>query len=1041
MTQQDSEEGLKANARGGFTRRSFMTIAAVGLGGSAISSGFRTQAMAANTSVAESAVQASVTRRVITELNNLRVPEAGTLFTPIWSDAEAIYVAGTVYPETPHSYDPEWGTLKVVRCPKNLAQPVTSSTVGTFLWDMANYGHIGASIAVTDRGTVLTHPSSHGSSSASGVGLAMYRSPTPHSIDEWELVPSPPSVREASYYRRFFRDPYSGTIYMVARGNEFQTLLYRWQDDKQTFSRIDRPNTFRSDGAAPVREGLAHPRIADQRKLAVYGHDLAFAQGPNGSSIMYCVPEFMISMNNETNGSPRRDISIMRSDDGGHSWRKPGRLPSGDPQPIQTETFHPRMPNPVNPSQWLEGNVLTVFPGPAFDASTPHDRRNNATLARVGVTAGGAPVVVANWADPREFPEPPEQNLLDAVRLRSIWAVRIDPDTGQPDEPVKLLQNFPNHHTGFTSVAYTRSGFIVVLGAEAADHMLDGTSYVLSDLNDNEVPYPSGARFFAFTSRDGISWTRHLIDDGRPIGEGGTGGICSANIDAESLERDGLLRIFPLFPSTPARSEIWEIRNLDGIATVNRRSQQAAAPTLRALSFGNRSNLSWDIASTGGASLVHYAVQRAPGVAGPTSSWAANLGFHPSRGNGMVDNLGSSGSTFSYRVFSNSSRGNSPFSAPVTIQSQEIPARPETPNTHAPSDWFQPEQLVRHGTYQAIGVWSNAQPGGQPAVVRDPSLRGPGSWNLPLDTRPRLVCDGPGGYPALRFNRGANSQLLLEVPEANSAGNITVFTVARVNDHKWSTLISHAGANGRMVRWGPHSRTSSTNHQTHYASEYFDLPENTSQIPYSHHRVWAEFGVGPWKVFVSRWENGGGYIRRCFGQINRCCSHMEYNTPTLGDLDKGSEYVPYRFEVWGGGVHPALGRHAAPDVPHISPASPVPTGITHMTIGSAVSIDGSKTHSSSADIAEVVRFNRVLNRGDTQKWVDYLLSVYGIPMTNAVPLDKSAATMVNGSPWNDQYPHSCIYNVTESDLPHPHCGSVMRSYPWTPPGQESAVLG
>ncbi|WP_424936525.1 MULTISPECIES: hypothetical protein [Bacteria] len=942
-----------------------------------------------------------------------RVPSTIGLHNPIWSDADAVYVADTLFvPEAQPQSWVLWGKLTVVRYPKNNRHAQEAAEVMTAWYDATNVGHRGASVAVTEEGTVIAHASSHGPTYANSTGLYLQRSTRPHAVkatsgrteDAWSTVMSSPgSVNNSSYYRRFFRDPYTGHLYLVARGNELQVLLLRWVSERQTFVRVDRPNTRRRDtGAGPwVLPGLTHPMahgtyptpggrddLVPGDTLAVYGHDIAFAKGSGTSSIMYTVPEFMVSEDRQTNGWPRRDISIMRSDDGGHTWRQPGSDPSTG---IAPETFRPPMYDPANPSVLVPGNVKVVFPGPPFTASTPHHMRNNAVGARVAVGAGGVPIVGAAWADPDESPG---ASIEDNRRHRSTWVARVDPETGAVTR-TKLVPHRDGLHAAMPTMAYTSSGLVVVVAAEVDDHDMNGNTYVPGEQGYAGTPFPTSS-LFAFTSVDGgLTWNRYTIDNGAQTTDESGAFISSsgAYIDTEALERDSVLRLYPAFPGAARKAVVWEVRGIPEIDGMAKGPRPIAKPTLRGVALpGNRVNLSWDMADGGGSAYNWYSVQRTNGVATAASTWTSLLGFDPAKSKGMIDRV-ASGSTYSYRFFgSTATKGNGPFSDPVTV-SYTAPARQAPAGGATPSAWLRAEDVIA-ATYEGVGTWKSAIPNGPDAVTLDPALRTLSGWNTPLDARPRLICDGPGGRPALRFDRGAKTQLVLPVPAATSTSSFTVIVVARVRDGQvgdrrdgpaqWSQLIGHADADGKMRPNGPASRIDGNALQSHYLGDngYEKLPHQvggsiwgTRVVDYGAFDGGSGYGIGSWRVFATRWyvENG---VRKVSGSINFC----------LGNL----------------ATEPVQGQPAT--FPLETP--PVPW----MTIGAA-SI-GATTFTSAIDVAEVVRFERLLGRGEVRTWVTYLSQVYGLPLTNAVLRDT-------GAPFDPMtYPLPCVRNPEESDTPH-----------------------
>ncbi|QWL31178.1 hypothetical protein [Rathayibacter toxicus] len=996
----------------GPTRRGFFAVAACGIGAAIVADtvgGAQTAfgLVRQGVEVVTKPVPASATVP-LTSVTGKRLPQSIALYTPLWSDAEAVYVIDTIPTSDDH------GVCRVVRYPKSNPQAQTSTDLGVFPLDAHNFGHRGASITTTDSGTVLAHPAIHNIE----VGMTMKRSTQNRSIDQWTTVPPGNRTELASFYRRFFRDPYSGATYLIVRGQSWDIALFKWDEKRRMWHSVDRPNTGSAEGKVP--QGLV-----GEEGIAPYGTEIAFARPTAHSHTIYCAPEFVVGAKNSDGhfpraGFPRRDVSIMRSDDGGHTWRRPGA------SAITTDRFRPRMPNPKDSSQWIDGNVAVVFRGPSFDGSYPTTSRHNAGGARIGVTAANEPVIVSSWSDP-EGNEPGTTTMADGSvvkgvpdswRLRSVWAAWVNPDVDGDIVRTELLRPETDRHTGIPSLAYTTSGLIVVVVSAVFDTTKGDWTHIKTPPPAQYSPYPSDVPLYAFFSKDGKVWRRYLLHTGTQASDGSGDGISGAYIDSQALENERVLRIYPCFPGDPGRAEVWEYTDIPELHEIATPTPQAPdAPTASIVTTEGRNHVTWNLPSDHGAAVTSYGVYRkvSGDLLDPANfegQYKVASAFAP----GWIQNA-APGSTVSYKVVATSSIGSA--TSNIVTVTNTANQRPAAPEGATPQQWFRADAAPL-GNYWAVGRWESTVPDAtgvtRSAVAFSSDLRSntTADYAPTKDARPRYIADGPNGFPALRFTRETSSQLVLEVP---TSGDLTVLTVARLTDPDWSTLISHADSDGKMVKWGPHSRTNVTEHQTHYASEYFD----GSNDVLTHHRVFSAHGTGPWKIFVSQWFVQKGR-RRMGGQVNRCLVHQFYNE---NDRNGGAPWytpiVPWDETFWPGEKDSHGNVISSRDPADVSDTEPVPTTAQYMTIGATMSTGG-KQYNSAADIAEVIRFDSALSREQIATWVNYMLNVHHIALENGVPLDNGIADQTVGQ--------SCIADPEYSNAPHGTCANTLKAVPY-----------
>ncbi|NQX11389.1 hypothetical protein HQQ80_07120 [Microbacteriaceae bacterium VKM Ac-2855] len=1028
-------------------------MSAVALAALAVSQSSPTRAAAATTAapavatgaeVAATAFSGSVSRTTVAAFDTTRLVQGGAIYTPIWSDDDAVYIAdSTPIPWTDKTVRMPKANFAVTRIPSSGA--ATTTTIGSFFYDKTNVGHRNSSVAVTDDGRVIAHPATHANAdTAYSPAMAIFRSRAVHDVAGFDLLESAPAGYAGSCYRRFFRDPHTKALFMVARGTLCQAIIWRWVPQLQNFVRVDRPGTSLDSGSAGTQEGLnlvntlktvtingKATKVIDKPKTGGYGHEIAFMKAGVGSSVMYCVPEFTVnsdpgeSVNGYPSygqaGYPRRDIALTRSLDGGHTWQTLDLTGQGGAASATIAgPFTPDLPDGT------KGNVDIVFPGPTYNPNIPagpaqDQTRNNAVGAHVAVS-GNRVVVVSNW-DGRSPTGTPD-GLVDAKRVRGLYARTYDAVAKKWLTPAATLiapkeivwkdaaqtqiDETKTYHAGLSNVAYTSTGRIVVVASDHDDHALGGAGLVqapaadiVDDLKDGAGvptprdkaagPYPATTQLFVFTSTDGVTWAKYRIDSAAAAAAaaGMTAAPAgSAYIDAPALEREGRIRLYPVFPGDPKRAEIWDV-SIPGF-TGTAAPQVADAPLLAAATIGNSINLAATFGADGGRAITKYHVYRGSSKTATGSGiWATMSGV-----NGVLDLDAPVGSTRSYQVAAVDSSGAVGTKSPIIWidNSNRTPARPPMPNalsqsgSSAPYTFTERAPMVptlvyrsesigirtngsplqtgdRIGTWQSTGSAATAAKGALTAV--NEARTNPVSTT---DSRPYLISDGPNGFPAVRFTRTAASRLLIERPTAISdeAAPITTFVVARLRDYGWHHLVSSQGASGRMLADQPHSRTSLQSHETRFTDAGLDAAGSANPAR-MRHTVTKRATLGPWMVYVSQWRARTD-VRRISGQMNFC----------EGDVQ---EYPQPNYSTGG------WWQDASFMGPTVSAAPGTPA--KHMTLGSVVDMAGTRL-TSEMDIAEVMRFDNSLGRPDMQRIVRYLMKRYALTESVLVPQDVAS---------------------------------------------------
>ncbi|PPG20415.1 hypothetical protein C5D16_07760 [Rathayibacter toxicus] len=1042
------EVTAKGPARRTFLAASTATVAAMAVAEATPAQADASASLALSPEVSTTAFSGTLTRKIVPAFDTKRLVQGASLYTPIWSDKDAIYIADStpILPWDRTATPGPKANFIVTRIPKDGSTP-TTATVGNFFYDKTNVGHRGASVVVSDDGRVLAHPAVHSSPNVQiSVPLAVFRSRASHDISGFDLLETASGGFAGSSYRRFFRDPNTRGLYMLVRGTLNQSILWRWDKPRQNFERMDRPGTAvdvwdsgRQDGLNLVNTLKTVPdgkgglmKVIDKAKTGGYGHEVAFVASGSVVPVIYCVPEFTVNSapgeiisgypTYGQGGYPRRDIALVRSIDGGYTWQSLDL--SGESGAVSypvPDAFTPNL------SDGTVGNVDIAFPGPTYDRSNPDPvaqdaTRNNAVGARIAVS-GNRVIVVANW-DGRTPTPGVSDGLTDAQRIRGLYARTYDSVQKRWLAPVTTLiaptpliyqdpaktrpdQN-QSYHAGLASVVSTSDGRVVVIASDHDDHRLDGGGLVqtpdsdlVDDLTDSSGqrtprdkaagPFPSSVRLFAFVTREGANWTKYRLDDvaaaartsqmtQTPAG--------AAFIDAPALERDGVIRLYPVFAGDPKRSELWEVK-IPGFTDVVTPQAIPEAPLVTGVTMGNSINLNVVLQDDGGRTATKYRVYR--GTTSKTAvggTWAVvnDLG-------GVIDTNAPSGALRSYQVAAVDAAGTEGKRSPIIWfdGSNRTPARAPMPNALAQSGSFAPFTFTEKSpmmpsliyrsddvgarsdgsplqTGDRIGLWrssgtASSEARGESRAVNEARTNPDDN----TDSRPFLVSGGPNGYPAVRFTRAAASRLLVERPTSitNDATPVTTFVVARLRDYDWNYLISSQAANGRMAPDQEHSRTNTILHETRFTDAGLTAAGVASPERIVH-SVRRRSTTGRWVVYVSQWRTQDD-VRRISGQITLC----------EGD---NQEYP--RWDAPTGTWRDRLDTLA----PSVSSAPGTPA--KYMTIGSVVDMAGTRLVSE-VDIAEIIRFDQPMGRPDMRRIVQYLIARYALPTSILIPQDTS----------------------------------------------------
>jgi len=263
-----------------------------------------------------------------------------SLYTPIWTTANAVYV---VAPVTIGGVQQS----RLAKLDKNTYQMIQDVQLTTGTHD-TTIGHRDGSVCVTDDGKVIAYGEAH---HTSWRGVA---SPT-EDISALAATTAPTGLDTNCSYRRFFRNQFDGSMWMGARGNGYLAGIYKWNG-----------STFDRKGADFLAGNAAS-------YLGSYGMEIAFAS----VDTLYVTTEFLQGDGPFTmSGYPRQNISLIKSTDSG-------------------VTFTTMRGKALN--------LPLVSGTDDSDIAFPNNNYNhNSSVARIAIGADGQPLLIASWQHPDE---------------------------------------------------------------------------------------------------------------------------------------------------------------------------------------------------------------------------------------------------------------------------------------------------------------------------------------------------------------------------------------------------------------------------------------------------------------------------------------------------------------------------------------------------------------------------------------------------------------------------------------------------------------
>lgn len=437
---------------------------------------------AADADIVATTAAAPTVTRVATPFSGSKVPTSTSVYTPMWSTKDHTFISQPVTVNgVPQS--------RVARLtPAGVVEQEVFNTVADGNAHDVFTGHRLASVAVSDAGTVVYHPERH-----EGAWIGKH-STSPRDISTLTATSVPAGQNTRTSYRRFFRDAWTGDLWMVVRGNDYRARIYLWDESGKGWA------VKGSNPISPDRDGIG-----------AYGFELAF-----GNGVMYLVTEYRVNGGTGAqSGFPRRDIGVVKSTDKGTTW---------------TTMTGTTVTAPFEP-----GATTMIFPGVGAVTSAVA-ANHTGVLSRVMVDANNRPVVVAAWKHPTK----------DAT-YRSLWVATFDADGTMKRR--RLLPAKSDWSVGNAWAAYTKSGLLMVAVSERDDHLPDASNTSSSEVDSTN--YPDSA-LFLFTSTDGTNWTRRTLDPGN-LGNGYSG----AFIDQNAHRVQGVIKVSPISQLKPTLDEVW----------------------------------------------------------------------------------------------------------------------------------------------------------------------------------------------------------------------------------------------------------------------------------------------------------------------------------------------------------------------------------------------------------------------------------------------------------------------------------------------------
>jgi hypothetical protein len=359
------------------------------------------------------------------------------IYTPLWSTDAGILIAE---PVTISSVQQS----RVALLNKTTKAVLADVQIGTSAHDSI-VGHRDSSVCKDSSGNYVVHGEVHHTTWIGKYGT---------DLASLSAIAAPAGAATACSYRRFFRNPYNGDIWMGMRGDSYVAGIYKWNPSTKVMDR-------RPSGAQIGGNGST---------VGYYGMEVAFAS----ATTVYATVEPIRVTSGGMSGYPRQNIGVIKSTDGGASWTG------------------------------MDGRQLVLPMSPSGESDVAFPTFNNlhtAVAGRIGVSSDGAPVVVAAWKHPSET-------------RRGLWSAKWDGARWVRRRMMAAPTNV-DFSVGNPHLIYTQAGEIYVVAASSDDHD-NGSSAdgIPGALGGERVP--ENNTLYLFKSTDGLNWQRWAISG--PVG-------------------------------------------------------------------------------------------------------------------------------------------------------------------------------------------------------------------------------------------------------------------------------------------------------------------------------------------------------------------------------------------------------------------------------------------------------------------------------------------------------------------------------------------
>lgn len=313
------------------------------------------------------------------------------IYTPIWTAPAGILVCEPVTRAAVQQ-------SRVALLNRTSKATISDTQIGAVAHDSI-IGHRDSSVCIDASGKYIVHGETHHAAWIGKYGT---------DLAALAAIAAPAGVSSQSSYRKFFRNPYDGSIWLGMRGDTYYGGIYKWNGTG--FDRM---------GGSMIGGNGNDPGF-----VGYYGMELAFA---SATTIYATVEPIRVPSGAGLSGYPRQNIGVIKSTDGGTTWVS------------------------------MAGNPLALPLTPGGDADIAFPTYNNlhTTVAgRIAVASDGRPVVVAAWKHPSET-------------LRGTWAAKWD---GARWIRSRLLASNGQYSAGNPHVCYLQNGTIFATASWEDDH-------------------------------------------------------------------------------------------------------------------------------------------------------------------------------------------------------------------------------------------------------------------------------------------------------------------------------------------------------------------------------------------------------------------------------------------------------------------------------------------------------------------------------------------------------------------------------------------